>query len=204
MSCENGYGRAVFCYSSHTKCIFLILREAGAELKVLVQGPRTLVVEAAQHGHPASGPMTGRMLRGNPNAHEEIGGVASGSQDSPPLRSPVHRAIVAMCRFDVHQQCGLQQHERGMHMEDFRFRFAQYLVNRVPTTSLHEEAFDVGTFRRDFGGLAVQHKKIKPYAINGKLSSPCIVLKGRCHEGLGKEETTDPVHSGSSYLIPCL
>ena len=164
----------------------------------------TLVVEVAQHGHPAAGPMTGRMLRGNPNAHEEIGGVASGSQDPPPLRSSVHRAIVAMAGLDVRQQGGLQQHERGMHMEDFGFGFAQYLFDRVPTTSLHEQAFDVGTFRRDLGGLAVQHEKIKPYAINGKLSSPRIVLKGRCHEGLGKEETTDPVHRGSSYLIPCL
>lgn len=168
------------------------------------KGYGILVVETAKHGNATPSPMTGRLLGRHSDAHQKVGGVAGGGQHSPPLPCSVHRAVVHMAWYNVHQQCRLQLHERSMHMQDLGLGFTQHFVHRVPSASLHEEAFDVGALRWHLRWLTVQHEKLEAYAIDGKFPSPCIVLESCSHKGLRKEEAADPVRGGSPTLIPIL
>ena len=163
-----------------------------------------LVVQTAKHCNATPGPVTGRLNGWHSDAHQKVGGVAGGGQHSPPLPSSIHRAIVHMAWYNVHQERRLQFYARCMHMEDLGLGFAQHFLRRVPSASLDEEPFNVGAFCWHLGWLIVQHEKLKPYAINGQFPPSCVVLQSGRHEGLCKEEAADPVHCWSSNLEPCL
>ena len=71
--------------------------------------------------------------------HEEVGGVARGSQDAPPIGRAVHRALVRLFLQQVLNLRGAEPHGRGVGVEHLGGALAQETSLSVPATALQEE-----------------------------------------------------------------
>ena len=95
-----------------------------------------LVCERAQHADPLHGPVLLTLVCGQIHHHEEIGGVARGSQEAPPIGRPVHRALIRLLLEHVLNLCGTEPHGRGIGIEHLGGALAQEAPLFVPAATL--------------------------------------------------------------------
>lgn len=162
------------------------------------------VAQRAEHGNSSLGPVTRGLSRGHANAHEKVGGVAGGGKHSPPLGCSVHGAVVGFGGRDVDDGHGSEPHSGGCDVDDFGLGFAEYFGTDIPRAAFQVQAFDVNPFICCLLGIAVHHREIECYSIDGQLLPACVILECCCHERLCEEKAAHPAHRRSSMVEPVL